>query len=52
MEILIKQIKELYPNFKDIVDKDINQNNFNKYLENKMNDNDFVENTFKKIFVN
>ncbi len=47
-----KQIKELYPNFKDIVDKDINQNNFNKYLENKMNDNDFVENTFKKIFVN
>ncbi len=47
-----KQIKELYPNFKDIVNNGINQNNFNKYLENKMNDDNFVENTFKKIFVN
>ena len=47
-----KQITELYPNFKDIIDNGINQNNFNKYLENKMNDNDFVENIFKKIFVN
>ena len=47
-----KQINELYPNFKDIVANGINQNNFNKYLESKMNDNDFVEDTFKKIFVN
>jgi len=47
-----KQINELYPNFKDIVDNGINQNNFNKYLESKMNDNNFVEDTFKKIFVN
>ncbi len=47
-----KQINELYPNFKDIVDNEINQNNFNKFLENKMNDNDFVENIFKKIFAN
>ena len=44
------QINELYPHFKDIVDKEINQDNFNKYLENKMNDNDFVEDTFKEIF--
>ncbi len=47
-----KQIKELYPNFKDIIDNGINKNNFNKYLENKMNDNDFVENIFKKLFAN
>ncbi len=47
-----KQIKELYPNFKNIVDNGINQNNFNKYLEDKMNDNNFVENLFKKIFAN
>ncbi len=47
-----KQVKELYPNFENIIDKKINQTNFNKYLENKMNDNIFVENTFKKIFVN
>ena len=42
----------MYPNFKDIADNGINQKNFNKYLESKMNDNDFVEDTFKKIFVN
>ena len=47
-----KQIKELYPNFKDIVDNGINQNNFNKYLENKMNNTAFAENLFKKIFAN
>ncbi len=46
------KIKELYPNFEDIVNNGVNQNNFNKYLENKMNDNDFVDNIFKKIFVN
>ena len=47
-----KQIEELYPNFKDIVDNGINQNNFNEYLESKMNDNEFVLNIFSKIFVN
>ena len=46
-----KQIKELYPNFIDIVDNGINPNNFNKYLESKMNDDNFVEDAFKKIFV-
>ncbi len=46
------QVEELYPHFKDISDKEINQNNFNEYLESKMNDNDFVLNIFQKIFVN
>lgn len=47
-----EQITELYPNFEDIVGKEINPNNFNKYLESKMNDNIFVEKIFSKIFVN
>ena len=41
------KVKELYPNFNDIVTK----NNFNNYLENKMNDNDFVQDIFKIIFI-
>lgn len=45
------QIKELYPNYGDIVDdNNINKGYFNKCLENKMNDNDFVKNIFEKIF--
>ena len=31
---------------------EINKDNFNKDLEKKMNDNDFVEKTFNKIFTN
>lgn len=47
-----KQIEDLYPNYNDIVNNGINKDNFNKYLESKMNDNDFVEKIFKKIFSN
>ncbi len=47
-----KQIEEQYPNYGDIFSKEIEKNNFNKYLENKMNDNDFVEDVFNKIFNN
>lgn len=46
-----KQMEDLYPNFEVIVEKGIDQKNYNKYLENKMNDNNFVENTFNKVFV-
>lgn len=45
-----KQIEEMYPNYDSIVINGIDKNNFNKYLENKMNDNDFVESIFSKIF--
>ncbi len=45
------QIQELYPNYNDIADNGINKDNFNKYLENKMNDSKFIEETFSKIFV-
>ena len=51
-QIYRKQIEKLYPNYSDIVSNEINKNNFNKYLENKMNNNDFVEDMFYKLFVN
>lgn len=47
-----KQIEETYPNYNDIIESGINKDNFNKDLEKKMNDNDFVEKTFNKIFTN
>ena len=47
-----KQIEETYLNYNDIIESGINKDNFNKYLEKKMNDNDFVEKTFNKIFIN
>lgn len=47
-----KQIEESYPNYNDIIESGIKKDNFNKYLEKKMNDNDFVEKTFNKIFIN
>ncbi len=47
-----KQVSELYPHFEDITEDGVNKNNFNKYLESKMNDNNFVEDIFQKIFVN
>ena len=47
-----KQIEESYPNYNDIIESEIKKDNFNKYLEKKMNDNDFVEKIFNKIFTN
>ncbi len=41
------KVAEEYPYFKDIIN---NKDNFNKYLENKINDNEFVEVIFNKIF--
>ena len=44
-------IENNYPNyFKVFVDDKINKNNFNKYVENLMNDEDFIKNNFKKMF--
>lgn len=45
------QIEEYYPHFKKIVLDGFNQDNFNQYVEGRMNDNDFVEQTFTEIFV-
>lgn len=46
-----KQIETLYPNYNEIVsNNEINKENFNKYLENKLNDDEFVTDTFNKLF--
>lgn len=44
------EVKDKYPNYCDIIDKEIDKNNFNKYVEDKMNDNEFVTNVFIKMF--
>ena len=47
------QIEELYPNYSDIIENDeINKDNFNIYLEEKINDDEFVKDMFNDIFVN
>ena len=40
-----EKVQELYPNYS------INKDNFNIYLENKMNDDVFIKNIFNKLFV-
>ncbi len=42
-----KQIKENYPHYKDIVKSN---KNFNKYLEAKINDDEFIDQVFRKLF--
>ena len=45
------EIEEKYPNYSEIVkDKNINIENFNKYVEDMMKDDEFVKNTFSSIF--
>lgn len=45
-------VQSCYPNFEDIVlDKKVNKSNFNMYLEDKMNDNSFVNYFFKILFI-
>ena len=45
------KIEELYPNYKDVVaNGTVDKNNFNKYVEEKMNDDEFVLEIFTKIF--
>lgn len=44
-----KQIEENYPNFQDIKKDGISKENFNQYLEAKINDDEFITNIFQKI---
>lgn len=41
-------IKESCPHLKKVIEK---EKNFNQYLENMMNDDEFTRNIFNKIFV-
>ena len=46
-----QEVEEIYPNYSEIVnDKEINIDNFNKYVEDMMKDEKFVNNTFNNIF--
>jgi len=46
-----KQI-ELFPNYQQLISQEVNKDNFNKYVENKMNDDSFVDDTFHAVFQN
>lgn len=50
-KITRKAIEDNYPNYSEIVqNENINKEKFNQYIENKMNDNEFVEAICQKIF--
>ena len=45
------KLEELYPKYNKIIsDGVLNKNNFNKYVEQKVNDYDFVEKVFSSLF--
>lgn len=44
-------IVDNYPNYSKILNNDeLNKNSFNRYVENMMNDDSFIENNFSEIF--
>lgn len=43
-------IGKYYPNYLKVKDEDIDKDKFNKYVEQKLNDNDFVEKEFDLLF--
>ena len=45
------KVQELYPNYNKINEEGINKDNFNNYLENKINDNEFIRSIFNKLFI-
>ncbi len=45
-----KLVEECYPNYSKIIENGkINEDSFNKYIENKVNDNEFAENIYQKV---
>lgn len=49
-EITREAVEKIYPNYNKIIENGINNENFNIYLENKMNDDEFVKTIFEKMF--
>ncbi len=45
-----KQIEQLYPNYKEIINNGIDKNNFNNYVENKIIDDEFIDKIFNSLF--
>ena len=46
-----EKVQEIYPNYSKINENDINKDNFNIYLENKMTDDEFIKDIFNKLFI-
>ena len=50
-KITRETMEKNYPNYDDIfIDNKIDKDSFNRLVENKMNDNEFVNKTFEKLF--
>ena len=50
-QVTRKQIEEHYPNYKEIAGNGIDKEKFNQYVENKMNDEEFVQKVFREVFI-
>ena len=48
-EVKRKNVEEYYPNYKEILNEKISKESFNKYLEEKINDIEFIDLYFNKI---
>ena len=48
-EVVRTDIEKNYPNYNEIIKNGINKDNFNKYLENKLNDIEFIDSFFNSI---
>ena len=46
-----EKVQEIYPNYSKINENDINKDNFNIYLENKMTDDEFIKDIFNEFFI-
>ena len=44
-------IEKIYPNYNEIIRRNIDKRAFDRYLENQLNDNEFVINFFKHLFI-
>ena len=51
-QVTRKQVVENYPYFNEIIENGINKDNFNKYLEEKIDDIEFIDSIFNKMFIN
>lgn len=49
-KITRKMLEENYPNYFKIMNNNIDKENFNRYLENEMNNTEFVQKIYDKIF--
>lgn len=47
-----KQVEEIYPNYNKINENGLNKENFNNYLEKKINDDEFIKDIFNKLYNN